>query len=234
MTATCARVITGYQPTFRHRKRHHTISPPPFNPSLGSSIGAATPPLLKRVPEEESGVYNAYSNKLTSIHVHSESNDITYRSSDPSKRSNGVNNNHTDQRESGGSLLSATPNLRTIGDSAYASSRVSEISEIGVNKSSVKPTSKEFPFSPVTEGSTSAPPTEVSNQVTDMNRRTTSSTASITPPFLTPSHQPRFSSDEPRSKYRWSPRMGDQVRNPGSSLIHPSPSPPHSPQAGPS
>ena len=208
MTATCARVITGYQPTFRHRKSHHLMSPPPFNPSLGSSTGAATPPLLKRVTEEESGVYNA--NKPTSIHVYSEANGITYRSSGVSPRSSGIN---MDQRESGGSLLSATPNIRTLaGDSAYASSRVSEISENEVIKLSAKPPNKEFPISPTTEASTSAPPTEVANQSTDINCRTTSSTTSATPPFLTPSHQPRFSSEEPRTKYRWSPRMGDQVR----------------------
>ncbi len=116
-----------------------------------------------------------------------------------------------DRRESGGSLLSATPNIRTMaGDSAYASSRVSEVSE---NEPSPKPTNnKEFPISPTTEASTSAPHIESANQSTDINRRTTSSTTSATPPFLTPSHQPRFSSEEPRSKYRWSPRMGDQVR----------------------
>lgn len=185
------------------------MSPPPFNPSLGSSTGAATPPLLKRLTEEESGLYN---NKPTSIHVYSETNGITYRSSGVSPRSSGIN---MDQRESGGSLLSATPNKRTLaGDSAYASSRVSEISENEMIKSSTKPTNKEFPISPTTEASTSAPPTEVANQSTDINRRTTSSTASATPPFLTPSHQPRYPSEEPRSKYRWSPRMGDQVRWP--------------------
>ena len=187
------------------------MSPPPFNPSLGSSTGAATPP-LRRVTEEEGGAYNVYNNKPTSIQVYSEANGITYRSSGVSPRSSGIN---MDQRESGGSLLSATPNMRTLaGDSAYASSRVSEISENEVIKSSAKPTNKEFPISPTTEASTSAPPTEVTNQSTDINHRLTSSTASATPPFLTPSHQPRFSSEEPRSKYRWSPRMGDQVRQP--------------------
>lgn len=188
------------------------MSPPPFNPSLGSSTGAATPPLLKRVTEEESGLYN---NKPTSIHVYSETNGITYRSSGVSPRSSGINSSHMDRRESGGSLLSATPNLRTMaGDSAYASSRVSEVSETEMIKPSPKLTNKEFPMSPTTEASTSVPSTtEAANQSTDVNRRTTSSTASVTPPFLTPSHQPRFSSDEPRSKYRWSPRMGDQVRS---------------------
>jgi hypothetical protein len=186
------------------------MSPPPFNPSLGSSTGAATPPLLKRVTEEESGLYNS---KPTSIHVYSEANGITYRSSGVSPRSSGINSSHMDRRESGGSLLSATPNIRTLaGDSAYASSRVSEVSENEMIKPSPKPTNKEFPISPTTEASSSAPPTESANQSTDINRRTTSSTASATPPFLTPSHQPRFSSEEPRSKYRWSPRMGDQVR----------------------
>ena len=205
-------MITGYQPTFRRRKSHHIMSPPPFNPSLGSSTGAATPPLLKRVTEEESGVYNFYNNKPTSIHVHPEMNDITYRSSGVSQRSNSINNDQVDHRESGGSHLSATPNIRTLaGDSAYASSRVSEISEIEVIRSPAKLPNKDFLVSPTTELSTSAPPTEVTNQLTDINRMT-SSTASLTSPFLTPSHQARFSSEEPRSKYRWSPRMGDQVR----------------------
>ena len=186
------------------------MSPPPFNPSLGSSTGAATPPLLKKVTEEESGLY---SNKPTSIHVYSEANGITYRSSGVSPRSSGIISSHMDRRESGGSLLSATPNIRTMaGDSAYASSRVSEVSETEMSKPFPKPTNKEYPISPTTEASISAPHTEAGNQSTDINRRTTSSTASATPPFLTPSHQPRFSSDEPRSKYRWSPRMGEQVR----------------------
>ena len=178
-------------------------------------MGAATPPLLKRVTEGESGLYN--NNKPTSIHVYSETNGITYQSSGVSPRSSGINCNHMDHRESGGSLHSAaTPNLRTMaGDSAYASSRVSEISESEMTiKPSPRLTNKEFPISPTTEGSTSAAPTEVTNQSMDINRRTTSSTTSATPPFLTPSHQPRFSLEEPRSKYRWSPRMGDQVRQP--------------------
>ena len=189
------------------------MSPPPFNLSSESSTGAATPLLFKWVTEEESGLYN----KPTSIQVYSETNGITYRSSGVSPQSSGINSNHMDQCESGGSLLSAaTPNLRTIaGDSAYTSSRVSEISESDMTtKPSPKLTNKEFPISPTTEGSTSAAPTEVTNQSTDVNRRTTSSTASATSLFLTPLHQPRFSLEEPRSKYRWSSRMGDQVRQP--------------------
>ena len=207
MTATCARVITGYTPAFRRRKSR-IISPPVFYPSIGSSTGAATPPILTTVDEEESGVYSSYSNKPTSIHVKSELHEAAYGGT--SLRWNGVAGGIKDHRDSASDPTGSKSNVRTsAGDSAYTSRRVTELGtgesvEVSVPVDKDTPRQKTPPVS--------APSAEITNQSAAVNRQTTSSTASLTPPLLTPSHQQKFCVEEPRTKYRWSPRMGDQVR----------------------
>lgn len=146
-------------------------------------------------------------------------NDITYRSSGISQRSTGTGDDLAYQSAGGASLHATNPTVRTsMGDSAYVSRRVTEISNIesvdaDETGESDKPANKDTPLKkeapPITPNS--VPPTEATNQMTGIIRPTTGSTPNHTPPLLTPSHQPRFASDEPRSKYRWSPRMGDQV-----------------------
>ena len=162
--------------------------------------------------DEENVTYNPYSDKPTSIHVRPE---LTGRLSAVSGRSSGVGNDVSDQRQSTGSLLVSGSSKTTLpSDSAYASRRVTEISgshEI-VESTQVKskdPTASEV-LAPTVD---SAPPTtESTNQMTDANRQTNGSVSSTTSPHLTPSHHPVwFANEEPKSKFRWSPRMGDQV-----------------------
>ena len=187
-------------------------SPPIFYHSVGSSTGAATPPILTRVDAEESGVYNSYSNKPTSIHVQSEMNNVSYRSSGVSPRLSGRGNSPID-RESAGNISPTGPSLRTsAGDSAYTSKRVTEIditdSEvIETLELSRKDSPAHKPQPPVSPVAVASPSAETTNQQSmNVNRQTTSSTAS-----LTPSHHAKFCPEEPKAKYRWSPRMGDQV-----------------------
>lgn len=218
MTATCARVITGYTPAPR-RQKNRIISPPVF--SIGSNTDASTPPILTRVDEEESGVYSSYSNKLTSIHVEKELNSATHRSSGVSQRLTSDNVTYQPREYVGGASIRVATNatIRTsMGDSAYISRRVTEISGIETVETvetaeSAKLASKDTPLDKQVPSATeSVAPTEVINQMTGINRQTTGSSPSPTPPFLTPSHHSRFA-EEPRSKYRWSgsPRMAEQV-----------------------
>ena len=131
-------------------------------------------------------------------------------------RWNGVAGGIKDHPESASSDTTATkPNTRTsAGDSAYVSRRVTEISGGESVDDVSEPVDKYTPEKntppPLTPAP--APSAETTNQSPIVNRQTTSSTTSFTPPLLTPSHQSKFCPEEPRSKYRWSPRIGDQVR----------------------
>lgn len=185
---------------------------------MGSNTDAATPPILTTVDEEESGVYSSYSNKPTSIHVGMELNNVTHHSNGVSQQSTSDDPTYQPTEYVGGASVHVATNatVRTsMGDSAYTSRRVTEISGVETVETaeSAKLASKDIPLDkqvPLTPDSVA--PTELINQMAGVNRQTTGSSPSPTPPFLTPSHHSRFA-EEPRSKYRWSgsPRMGDQV-----------------------